>query len=221
VPPLSTGESDALGFAALYHGWLFSRDAAGALRSQTPDGAACGVIARRAAERGAWVAPANELLRGVLALNRTVPRSRLLALQQLDINVVRQDPRGFVLMSADTLAPDDDVRPISVRRLLILLRRVALRRGALYVFEPNDDSFRRMVQRGFEEMMGELFQRGAFAGDTPATAFQVVTGESLNTPQSRDLGRFIVELRVAPSRPMVFLTLRLVQIGERLNVVGA
>jgi phage tail sheath protein FI len=78
-----------------------------------------------------------------------------------------------------------------------------------------------MVQRGFEAMLGDLFQRGAFAGTTAATAFQVVTDESLNTPQSIDQGRFIVELRVAPSRPMTFLTLRLVQTGDRVGVTGA
>jgi hypothetical protein len=41
-----------------------------------------------------------------------------------------------------------------------------------------------------------------------------VTDETLNTPQSTDLGRFIVELRVAPSLPMTFLTVRLVQTGD-------
>jgi phage tail sheath protein FI len=78
-----------------------------------------------------------------------------------------------------------------------------------------------MVQRGFEAMLGTMFERGAFAGATAATAFQVVTDASLNTPASIDQGRFIVELRVAPSRPLTFLTLRLVQIGDRVAVVGA
>ena len=44
--------------------------------------------------------------------------------------------------------PDDlDVRPINVRRLLALLRRAALLHGTRYVFEPNDDSLRRRIQR--------------------------------------------------------------------------
>ena len=52
-------------------------------------------------------------------------------------------------------------------------------------------------------------------------AFQVVTADSLNTPQSVDDGRFIVELRVAPARPLAFLTIRLVQVGDRVTVTGA
>ena len=41
-----------------------------------------------------------------------------------------------MVLSADTLSDDPDLRPINVRRLLILLRRLALRLGATYVFEP-------------------------------------------------------------------------------------
>jgi phage tail sheath protein FI len=221
VAPLGTGERDALGFAALYHGWVYVRDADGAVRALPPDGPACGVIARRAIERGAWVAPANEPLRGAIALERPAAPERWPELQQLQLDVVRQHPHGFVVLNADTLAADDDVRPIGVRRLLILLRRLAARLGATYVFEPNDDAFRRTVQRGFEALLGDLFARGAFAGRTAAEGFQVVTGEALNTPQSVERGRFIVELRVAPSRPMAFLTLRLVQTGDRVAVTGA
>jgi hypothetical protein len=219
VPPL-TGEADALSFAAAYYGWSYVRDVDGLLRTLAPDGPACGVIARRALERGAWIAPANEQLRGLVGLERPTPRERWQELQQLQINLVRQGPQGCVVMSADTLALDDDVRPIGVRRLLILLRRLAARLGPTYVFEPNNAAFRRMVQRGFEERLGELFQRGAFAGATAATAFQVVADERLNTPRSVAQGRFIVELRVAPSRPMVFVTIRLVQTGDRVSVTG-
>jgi hypothetical protein len=221
VVPIGYGELDALDFGALYHGWAFTRDASGVLRTVAPDGPVCGVIARRAYERGAWIAPANEPLRGVVALERPVGAAHVPDLQQLQINAVRQFPHGFAVMSADTLAQDDDLRPIGVRRLLILLRRVATRLGATYVFEPNDDAFRRMVQRGFEAMLGDLFQRGAFAGRTAGDAFQVVADGAINTAASIDQGRFIVELRVAPSRPLTFLTLRLVQTGDRVAVSGA
>jgi len=221
VTALGIGEGDALGFAALYHGWLVTRDDDGELRSVAPDGVASGVIARRAIERGAWLAPANESLRGVIALSRPSAPSRHQSLQDAGINVVLHAPRGFTVMCADTLSPDDEVRSINVRRLLILLRRQALRLGTTYVFEPNDDAFRRMVQRGFEAMLGGLFERGAFAGDTTTTAFQVRTDSSLNTNASVDQGRFIVELRVAPARPLTFVTMRLVQTGERLTLTGA
>ena len=229
VPPLTGQETQAAGLAALYHGWVYGRTsgttpggvADDALRLQPPDGAALGLIARRAAARGAWVAPANEALRQILALHNAAAPPRWQALQDARINVLRQTPRGFMLLAADTLAGDEDLRPISVRRLMQLLRRVALRLGAGYVFEPHDAVFRRAVQRGFEALLADLYQRGALAGETAAQAFQVVTGESLNTRVSTDAGRFIVELRVAPSRPMAFLTLRLTQTSDGINLSGA
>jgi hypothetical protein len=215
--PLSVGEAPAFSYAAIYHPWMVSQNEAPAqgLRAIPPEGAACGVLAQRALTRGAWIAPANEVLSGVVALTPLVRRQHWLAVQEAQINLVRQEARGFMALSADTLSHDPDLRPINVRRLLILLRRLALRLGATYVFEPNDDAFRRLVQRGFEALLDDMFVRGAFAGATPATSFQVVTSEALNTPQSVEQGRFIVELRVAPSLPLTFLTVRLVQTGDR------
>jgi phage tail sheath protein FI len=94
---------------------------------------------------------------------------------------------------------------------MILLRRLALREGPQYVFQPNDASFRRAVARQFQTLLSGLFVSGAFAGSSTSQAFQVVTDSSVNAQQSVDLGRLIVELRVAPSRPMSFLIVRLVQ----------
>jgi phage tail sheath protein FI len=42
----------------------------------------------------------------------------------------------------------------------------------------------------------------------------VLTGTPPNSPASVDQGRFIVELQVAPSVPLRFLTIRLVSTGE-------
>lgn len=217
VPPLDFAEEAALSYGALYHPWTFVTEEGRRTtpRRMPPDGTACGVLARRALERGAWVAPANERWDGVVALAPALSQDRWLDLQEAQVNVVRQEPRAFLTLSADTLAMDPDLRPIHVRRLLSLLRRSALRLGATYVFEPNDASFRRRVQRGFEALLGELFVRGAFAGKTAEGAFQVVTGDALNTPAQAEQGRFFVDLKVAPSQPLTFLNVRLVQSGER------
>ena len=217
VAPLGFGETRALSFGAVYHPWVVNTGEGGrvGLRRCPPDGAAAGLIARRAFVRGAWVAPANEPLRGVVALDPPLGRAHLASLQEAQINVVRQETRGFLVLSADTLSDDVDYRPVGVRRLLSLLRRMALRLGATYVFEPHDEAFRRLVRRGFEGMLGQMFARGAFAGASPAESFRVVTDSTLNTNRMADLGRFVVELKVAPSLPLTFLTVRLVQSGDR------
>jgi phage tail sheath protein FI len=228
-------EARALSYGALYHPWLQAdlgraqRDPATELllgsgrrgpRVVPPDGAALGVLAGRASRRGAWIAPANEPLKDVVALAPPVAATDWQVLQDAQVNLLRADPRGLLALSADTLALDaeSELRPINVRRLLTLLRRLALRRGTSYVFEPNGPTLRRAVQRSFDELLGDLFRRGAFAGATPAQSFRVVTDATLNDSRDADAGRFFVELRVAPALPMRFLAVRLAQSGDRLTV---
>lgn len=210
---LGPDEGRALSFGALYHPWAIGTH----LQAAPPDGLALAQLARRAIERGAWIAPANLPLRDIVALAPAMHETRRLVLQQAQLNLLRQDARGFLVLSADTLSLDPDLRPINVRRLLSLLRRVALQRGQLYVFEPLSDLFRRSVQRGFEQLLNELFRRGAFAGNSPAQAFRVEVGLPPNNVHDLDNGRFFVELKVAPSQPLAFLTVRLLQLGERLQ----
>ncbi|HEY0070573.1 MAG TPA: hypothetical protein VGE04_11455, partial [Chloroflexia bacterium] len=202
--PLSFAEERASTYAALYHPWLYTRDGT-IIRATPPDGTMCGMIARRAIERGAWIAPANEPIEGVLALTPPWAENRWLDALNAQINIIKPSPYGFIAQTADTLSLDVDLRPLNVRRLMILLRRLVLRQGTKYVFEPFDDVFRRMTQHSLESVLAGMFARGAFAGATAASAFQVVPR---STAQDVDQGRFIMDLRVAPSLPMEFLTVR-------------
>jgi hypothetical protein len=206
-----------LSFGAVWHPWLSGREENrfDQIRSAPPCGAISGVMAKRALSRGAWVAPANDPLREVIALTAPILSDERLELQEERLNLIRREPRGFLSLGSDTLSDDADLRQINVRRLLSLLRRLALKLGATYVFEPHSQVFQRSVKRGFEAMLDRMFTLGAFAGATPATSYQVVVDQSLNTPQSMEQGRFIVELRVAPSLPLRFLTVRLVHNGDR------
>lgn len=219
VPAIGPGEARALSHGAIYHPWLVVRPPTGGTVAVPPDGAAAGVLAARATTRGAWIAPANEPLREVVALTPPMAPESRLALQEARVNLLRREPRGFLCLDADTLSRDPQLRLINVRRLLILLRRLALRQGAEWVFEPLSAAFRRQVQRGFEALLLRLFQRGAFAGAFPAAAYQVVTGPEVNSPQGLEQGRFVVEIKVAPSLPLTFLSIRLVNAGERLAVL--
>jgi hypothetical protein len=213
-------EARTLSFGALYHPATVVRDHSGsavsALRLLVPDGSVCGRIASRASAAGAWVAPANELLEGVVMLEPTLAADAPAIFAGQPCNILQPQPRGFVLWSDATLSDDRELRAIGVRRLLILLRRLALREGNTFVFESNGDSFRRLVQRQFDRVLGDLFRRGAFAGATADEAYRVVTDRSVNTRQSLDAGRFIIEWRVAPSSPLAFLTVRLVHTGSEL-----
>jgi phage tail sheath protein FI len=211
-----TNERRTLSFGALHHPWIAFRDRdGGALAAAPPDGAVAGVHARRTISRGAWIAAANEQLRDIVALTPQIGDTDWPALDAGRINFLRRDARGFLLLDADTLSDEPDWRHINVRRLMSLLRRAAIRRGASYVFEPNGDVLRRAVERGFSQMLDHMFRLGAFVGRKPEEAYRVSVDP---TAADREAGRLVVEIGVAPAQPMRFITVRLAQSGERFTI---
>jgi hypothetical protein len=206
-----------LSFGALYHPWPVVRDSADnsplAVRIEPPDGTVLGNFAQLTVTSGAWYAPANLVLTGVVDLEPHLEEAAAQEFFDGQINLVAQQSRGFVCSSSYTLSTDSEVRDINVRRLLILIRRLALRDGAEFVFQPADTALRNSVRRRFNALLSNMFLLGAFAGNTQDEAFRVVTDGTVNTPDMVDQGRFIIELRIAPSLPLEFLTVRLVQTG--------
>ncbi len=192
---------------AAYHPWPVTAGA-GATRALPPDGAAAGLIAARALRAGSWTAPANEPVPAALTLSPLLLADHEDRLRRAGVNVLAPTPRGVAWLSADTLSLDPDLRPITVRRLLSLLRRVALRYGPGATFEPLGAEVRRAVRRDFDGLLALLHQAGALAGASAAEAYRV----DVLPPDAPGVGegQLVVELRVAPSRPLVFLTVRLV-----------
>lgn len=202
-PPLS--------FAAVWHPWIQvvepTTPQLAPLRALPPDGPAAGTIAARENARGVWVAPANVPLRGVVGLTPALGQADEVSLFNAHDNLFAHQPGAFAGLSAHTLSADPALVQLSVRRLLILLRKVALERGMRYVFATSNDRFRQMVRRSFERLLTALTQLGAIVN------FQVVIDDG-----SEDLasGRLIVKLLVAPTSPVEFITVTLVRAGEGL-----
>jgi phage tail sheath protein FI len=207
-----------LSYVAVYHPWLLVADASApdGLRAVPCDGAVCGMIAARERERQVWVAPANVPLQDVLGLTPDFSTAEWEDMFAHQMNLVRAEPRDFRAMSAHTLSDDPALLQVSVRRLLILLRKVAADRGMDFVFETNHERFRGGVRVMLEDLLRFMFERGAFAGATVEQAFRVVTDASVNTPQSIEQGRFIAHIQVAPSQPMEFITVLLTRTGDGL-----
>ena len=213
-------------YGALYHPWIITPDNTnpppGSLRTLVPDGAVCGAIASTTLASGAWIAPANVAVSNAVDLAPMLESDTPLAFAAAQINLIAQRPEGFLIISQDTLMPDDDpLQPLNVRRLMIVLRRLALREGVRYVFQSMTAAFQRAITRQFQQWMQFMLARGAFAGASAQDSYQVITDATVNSPDSMDQGRFIVELRVAPSVPMQFLTVKLVQSGGQLTLLEA
>ncbi|RSL17981.1 tail sheath protein [Edaphobacter aggregans] len=211
-----------LSFAAIYHPWLVVLDSVdeqpGAIRSVSPEGAMAGIAAALTLSTGAWLSPGNHLLQAVVDLDAQLGDQTPMTFFNNQLNLVIQEALGFLTMSSFTLSSSSRLSEINVRRLLILLRRLALREGMVYVFQPNDSTFWRRVQRRFEDVLSDLFLQGAFAGSTQSESFQVTTDSSINALETISQGQFIVDVSIAPSLPLEFLTVRLLQEGGDLTL---
>jgi hypothetical protein len=205
-------DGNPLSYAAVYHGWLAIREdtmpSLAPLRYLPPDGFIAGMIAAREILRGAWIAPANVALQNAADLQPNFKDDAWLTLYQRQMNIVRRQPGRYALMSALTLSRDYQFRQLNVRRLLILLRKLALREGQRYVFETNNERFRTLVQTYFENVLNRLLERGGLQ------AFQVVTNEEINTQNDYDNGRFLIALKVAPTLPIEFITITMLRSGN-------
>jgi hypothetical protein len=214
---LPNNEHRALSFGALYHPWLVSprgADVNPTLIETPPEGAILGTFARRARIRGAWVAPANIEIEDIVALSPTIPFADRTAFALAGVNLIRRTPDGFVATDALTLSGEHEWDKINVRRLMSLLRRLCIRRGNAFIFEPNGDVVRRAIERTFGHMLDDLVRRGAFAGKGNADSYRLLVDPS---DSDRMNGRLIIEIAVAPSQPLRFLTLVLAQAGERFT----
>ena len=217
-PALGSDEGRALSHGMLAHPWVLTRRLDEVIASP-PDGALAGQLAASALDRGAWFAVAHQPLKDVVALSLPTSPAEQQALLEAQVNPLIASPRGFIAGTSETLCLEADWRAVNVRRLMCLLRRAALRRGATYVFEPHGAPLRRTVERAFETLLDELLRRGALAGGSAAEAYRVDVSEALNTPARLEAGQLRIDLKVAPALPLSFLTVRLARSGERLSAL--
>jgi uncharacterized protein len=89
------------------------------------------------------------------------------------------------------------------------------------VFEPNEALTRARVTMSITFFLLGLHEAGMLAGATPEESF-VVRCDLDNNPQSeRDLGRLIVEIGVAPSKPFEFIVVRVGRVNDAIEVTDA
>lgn len=204
-------------YCAAYHPWLQvarSDDARAALVNVPPSAAAAGIVALREQLFGIAHGPANQVAREVVKpLVRITPSQHDL-LHPQGINVYLQEPAGVRLSAARTLALDPSWRQLSVRRLMLMLRRTLLRQMQWAVFEPHTPALRRELVRLVSAFLRRLYRLGAFTGATEEEAFFVHCDAELNPAYRVDNGQLLAHIGVAPSEPLEFIVLRFTRSGD-------
>jgi hypothetical protein len=204
-------------YCALYHPWLAvptAEDGRDALVTVPPAAAAAGIVAARELALGVPHGPANEVVRQALRPLQMLSSAEHDALHPLGINVLLQQPRGVVLTAARTLSLDAAWRQLSVRRLLLLLRRTLQQQMQWAVFEPHTPALRRQVVQMLTVFLRRLFTLGAFTGATEEEAFFVQCDDDLNPPGRVDQGELLAHVGVAPAEPLEFIVLQLRRSGD-------
>jgi len=204
-------------YAACYHPWLqVSRrdDSRNQLVQVPPSAVAAGIIASTAIQFGVPTGPANVLATQVVNVADVVSPQRHDALHPQGINVYLRERDGVRLTAARTLSLDPQYRQLSVRRLVILIRRTLEQEMQWVVFEPNNASLQLELRLLLESFLRELFKQGAFRGATESDSFFVLCDETVNPPFVTDAGRLIAEIGIAPTEPIEFILLRLSRDGD-------
>lgn len=200
------------GFAALYYPRIrISNPFGGDPLLVPPSGHIAGVFARTDETKGVHKAPANEQLLGALELETPLTLAEMGRLNEQGINVLRSIPgRGIRVWGARTISANTQWRYVNVRRLLLFIEESIQEGTQFAVFEPNNISLRKQVERTVVDFLTRVWRAGALFGATPEQAFRVRVDEELNPPDVRALGQLIIEVIVVPTTPAEFIVFRII-----------
>ncbi|MCL1869473.1 MAG: phage tail sheath subtilisin-like domain-containing protein [Promicromonosporaceae bacterium] len=209
-------------YAALYWPYLRVFDPlSGKALLVPPSGHLAGVWARSDGERGVHKAPANEVVRGVVALDTQITRAEHDLLNPVGVNAIRSFPgRGVRVWGARTLSSDPAWRYINVRRLFNYLEESILIGTQWVVFEPNDRALWARVRRTIAAFLVNEWRKGALFGSTPDEAFFVKCDDETNPAEGIDAGQVVCQIGIAPVKPAEFVIFQLSQFSGGTSLVA-
>ena len=203
------------GFAGLYWPWIVIADPTAAPGVQAtvtvpPSGHIAGVMSRCDATVGVHLAPANQLVRGAVALDYTLNDTEQGQLNHSNINAIRTFPGTPPLVwGARTLTNGTQWQYVNVRRLVSYIEDSLIQGLRWAVFAPNNTALWKGLERSITEFLTRIWEAGALFGATAKDAFYVQINEELNPPAVRDLGEVIAEIGLAVTRPAEYVVLRI------------
>jgi hypothetical protein len=207
--------------ATLYWPWVKVFDpATGRNIDVPPSGHMAGIWGRNDNTRGVHKAPANEVVRGAIAVSLNITKGEHDLLNPNGINCLRSFPaRGIRVWGARTLSSDPAWRYLNVRRLFNYLEKSILNGTDWVVFEPNDLMLWAKIRRTIASFLAVEWRKGALFGATPGEAFYVKCDDETNPSETIDLGQVICEIGIAPVKPAEFVIFRLSQFSGGTSLI--
>lgn len=207
---------------AIYYPWVRVPNFEGGKAALVPPcGHIAGVYARTDAGRGVHKAPANEVLEGVLELERPISHADQDKLNPRRVNCIRSFPgRGIRVWGARTLSGQPDWTYVNVRRLFLTAVRWLNWQMTDVAFEPNDARLWARIERELTTYFIGQYRAGALKGRTPKEAFYVKCDAATNPPATRDENRVITEIGLAPTSPYEFVVVRFIHGASGVSIEG-
>lgn len=175
-----------------------------------PSGHIAGIYARVDSERGVFKAPANEIIRGALDVEKVVTKELQDGLNPKGINVIRKFGGSITVWGARTLSVQDpEWQYINVRRLFLFLRKSIENGTQWVVFEPNDPALWAKITRNITAFLTNVWLDGALLGNTPQEAFYVQCDAETNS--GAPPGQVVTKIGVAVTKPAEFVIFRISQ----------
>ena len=207
-------------YGALYAPWFRIENRKNPI---PPCGHIAGIYAQSDRAGGVHAAPANQAIEGILDLSFSLTPEQQIQLNQekgAGVNVIRSlRGRGLRVWGVRTLSDLPEWKYVNVRRLFLTFKRWIDFNLADTVFEPNDFSLWLRIRRELTIYCESLWQQGALQGETAQEAFYVNCDAITNPSESREMGKAIAEIGLAPTIPGEFIQFLLVQTGNSIAIV--
>lgn len=208
---------------ALYFPYLESDDPlTGNTLQLPPSGFVAGMYSTTDNKRGVWKAPAGlqTIINNTIGVVDTglMTDARQGTLNPIGVNCLRDFPNvGTVIWSSRTLVTANTAMQqwqyVPVRRMALFLEQTLYSNLGWAVFEPNDEPLWVALRSSVEAFMLSLFNQGAFQGDQPSKAFQVLCDDSTTTQQDIDTGIVNILVAFAPLKPAEFVVVKIAQLA--------
>jgi len=209
-------------YTALYFPWIRVLDpltGGEPTRLVPPSGHVAGAVAGTDLAIGVHKAPANRRIEWAVDVSVAIDEERHGILNSAGINaLVATGGRGLRIQGARTMSSDPDWRFVNVRRLISMIEKALEVALQWAVFEPNEALTRARATMSITIFLLGLHEAGMLAGATPDESFVVKCDLDNNPEAERELGRLVVEIGVAPSKPFEFVLLRVGRVRDSLEV---
>jgi uncharacterized protein len=210
------------GFGAVYYPWITVRDPLqrDQVVSIAPSGHVAGIWTRTDATRGVHKAPANEIVRGALAVSHSLSRDEHGILNSAGINAIRfYSGEGVRLMGARTVAPaSSEYRYLNLRRLFTMVEESIRKNTRWVIFEPNDEPLWQRIRRDVIAFLMRVWRAGALMGQVPEHAFFVKCDAETNPQENIDAGIVTILIGMAPTKPAEFVVFRVSHYDVRSEI---